>query len=127
MSLKKYLLFMTSATLISWIAWLVVLFYINPVESGVIGFVFFYVSMFFALIGTFSLIGFFGRVWFTKEPIIFRHLGISTRQSLWFAILIVGTLLLQSADLYRWWSISLLIIFLTLLEFFFLSRKVVSR
>lgn len=118
---------MTSATLISWIAWLVVLFYINPVESGVIGFVFFYVSMFFALIGTFSLIGFFGRVWFTKEPIIFRHLGISTRQSLWFAILIVGTLLLQSADLYRWWSISLLIIFLTLLEFFFLSRKVVSR
>lgn len=127
MSLKKYLIFTTTATLVSWIAWLIVLFYINPAEAGFIGFLLFYVSLFFALIGTFSLVGFFGRVWFTKEQIIFRHLGVSTRQSFFFAVLVVGILLLQGAGLYRWWTVISLVLLLTLLEFFFISRKVVRH
>ena len=127
MSLKKYLFIMTLITLVCWLAWLLVLFYLNPQEAGFAGFLFFYTSLFFALFGTFSLLGFFGRVWFSKEQIIFRYLSISTRQSLWFSILLVGTLLLQGSGFIRWWNVLFLIIFLTLLEFFFLSRKVVRR
>jgi len=104
-----------------------VLFYVNPDEAGIIGFSLFYLSLLLALIGTFSLIGFFGRVWFTKERVIFRHLGVSTRQSVWFSTLLVGTLLLQGSGYLRWWSILLLVILVTLLEFFFLSRKIVQR
>ncbi len=118
---------MTAATIVCWVAWLVVVYYINPNEAGVIGFSLFYLSLLFALVGAFSLIGFFGRVWFSKERVIFRHLGISTRQSIWFSLLIVGTLLFQGADLLKWWSVLFLIFFLTLMEFFFLSRKVAHR
>jgi len=127
MSLKKYLFIMTFITVICWIAWLVVLFYFSPDEGGFITFCLFYLSLFFALIGTYSLLGFFGRVWFSKEQVIFRHLGISTRQSLWFSLLIIGTLMMQGVDFLRWWSVLLLIITLVLLEFFFLSRKVVRK
>jgi len=127
MSLKKYLFIMTLITLVCWVAWLVVLFYLNPFEAGFVGLLLFYISLFFALFGSFALLGFFLRVWFSKEQIIFRHLGIATRQSLWFSVLLVSTLLLQGSGFIRWWNILLLIIFLTLLEFFFLSRKVVHR
>jgi hypothetical protein len=124
MSLKKYLVIMSLMTLFCWLAWLVVLYFINPTEAGFVGFLLFYCSLFVALVGTFSLFGFFLRVWFSREEVIFRHLGISTRQSIWFAILMVGSLLLLGAGYLRWWSELLLLAFLILLEFFFLSRKV---
>jgi hypothetical protein len=124
MSLKKYLIIMSFMTLFCWLAWVGVLFNINPNEAGIIGLSLFYISLFFALVGSFSLLGFFVRVWFTHETIIYRHLGISTRQSLWFAILVVVTLLFKRTDLLRWWSGGLLIIFLIILEFFFLSRRI---
>jgi len=124
MSLKKYLIFMTSVTLFCWLAWLVVLFYMNPDEGGVVGFTMFYLSLFLALIGTFSLLGFFIRVWFSKETFIFRHLGVATRQSLWFSILLIVTLMFQGGGMLKWWSALLLVLFLVLMEFFFITRKV---
>lgn len=127
MSLKKYLIFMSFLTLFCWLAWLVVLFYLNPFEAGFIGYLCFYFSLFFAFLGTFSLFGFFIRVWFSKEPVIFRHLGVSFRQSLWFAILLTTALILQGSRFLRWWNILLLVFFLTFLEFFFLSKKQTAR
>ncbi len=118
---------MFSMTLVCWIGWLFVLYFMDPFEAGSVGFLLFYMSIFFASLGTFSLLGFFMRVWFSKEQVIFRHLGVATRQSLWFSGLIVLTLMLQASEFLQWWSIVLLIIFMTLLEFFFLSRKVIRR
>lgn len=118
---------MSTATFLCWVGWLVVLYYLNPEEAGFVGFLCFYLSLFCALVGTFSLLGFFVRVWFSREPIIFRHLGVSTRQSFWFAMLLVATLMMQGAGFLRWWNALLLIIFLIILEFFFLSRKVMRR
>lgn len=123
MSLKRYLTLMSLITLVCWIAWLVVIFYMSPEESNVLVFLLFYLSLFFALMGTFSLIGFFIRVWFSKDPVIFRHLGISFRQAVWFSILLTGTLILQGSGFLRWWNVLLLILFLVIIEFFFLSRK----
>jgi len=127
MSLKKYLILMSFTTLICWVAWLVVIFYMSPEDAGVITFLLFYVSLFFALLGTFSLLGFFLRVWFSKEKIIFRHLGISTRQSLWFSVLVIITLMFQASSYLKWWSMGFLVLLLIILEFFFVSRKVVRR
>jgi hypothetical protein len=123
MSLKRYLILMSCMTLFCWLAWLVVLYFINPDEAGFVGFLLFYASLIVALVGTFSLFGFFLRVWFSKEEVIFRHLGVSTRQSIWFAILIVGSLLLLGVGYLRWWSELLLIMFLLLMEFFYLTGK----
>ncbi|MFH0804885.1 MAG: hypothetical protein V1916_01675 [Patescibacteria group bacterium] len=126
MSLKKYLILMFTTTLVCWVAWLFVVFFINPGEAGPVGFTLFYVSLFFACLGTFSLFGFFVRVWFSREEVIFRHLGVSSRQSLWFSILVIITLLLRATATFHWWSVALLIILLVVLEFFFISRKIVN-
>jgi len=123
MSLKKYLIFMSLLTLFCWLAWLIVLYFINPQEAGIVGFLLFYCSLFVALVGTFSLLGFFLRVWFSRQEVIFKHLGISTRQSLWFSLLMVGVLIMQGAGYMRWWSVGLLVLLLIVLEFFFLSKR----
>lgn len=53
----------------------------------------------------------------------FKHIGISLRQALWFAILVCLTLFLVSQELLVWWMSFLLVIGLTVLEGFFLSRS----
>lgn len=73
--------------------------------------------------GTLSLIGFFIRFIFLKKTVLFRHIGISLRQAIMFSVLIVVSLMLQANKLFTWWNAILLILSLTLMEFFFLARE----
>ncbi|MFA5107069.1 MAG: hypothetical protein WC497_01935 [Patescibacteria group bacterium] len=123
MSLKRFLIFMTIVTLICWLGWITVVFYIDPFSTGFIGLLLFYVSLFFALIGTFSLLGFFFRVWFLKTEMVFKHVGIAFRQALLFALLVIGAFVLQGMRIFTWWNAALFIISLSLIELFFLTRK----
>lgn len=123
MSLKKFLIIITVVTVICWIGWIVVLFYIDPKGTGFIGLFLFYISLFFALIGTFSILGFFIRVWFSKKEMVFQHVGIAFRQSLLFSILLVGSLVLQGMRIFTWWNALLFVFCLAVLEYFFLSHK----
>ncbi len=123
MSLKKYLILMIISTLFCWLAWFFVIRNIDPQQAGFLGFLFFYISLLFALVGTFSVAGFLVRVFLMKDRDIKKQLGISLRQSFLFAILIVGLLFLQSKRLLTWWNILLLILALTILEFFLISYR----
>ncbi|KKW01893.1 MAG: hypothetical protein UY52_C0016G0028 [Parcubacteria group bacterium GW2011_GWC2_49_9] len=123
MALKHYLMLMALGTVFCWAAWVLVIRNINPDEAGAIGLISFYASLFLALLGTLSLLGFFVRVWFSKTAAVFRFLGVSFRQAVWFGLLIVIALLLQANRYLTWWNALLLIIFMTLLEFLLLSRK----
>ncbi len=114
---------MSAATLFCWAAWAMVVHFINPQEAGSIGFLIFYLSLLFALIGTFSLFEFFLRVWFSHEQVIFRHLGVSFRQAILFALLLVIALILQGERFLTWWNMLLLVLFLSMLEYIFLSRS----
>lgn len=123
MTLTRYLIVMISATLIWWGAFFWVIFKIDPLEAGFLGFLFFYLSLVFALTGTFSLIGFLVRILVLKNELIFRQVALAFRQSISFALLIVGALFLESKDFLTWWNILFLILALTLLEFVFISFK----
>ncbi len=116
-------MFMTAVTVICWIGWITVLFYIDPDSAGFIGLFLFYISLFFAVIGSFSLLGFFFRVWFSKEEVVFHHVGIAFRQALLFSLLLVGSLILQGMRILTWWNAALFVICLAVLELFFLTRK----
>ena len=124
MSLNKYLIFMGLGALIAWGAWLFVIYGMNPEEAGILVFVFFYLTLFFALTGTFSVIGFFIRKLALKNELAFRHVVVSFRQAILFSILIVGSLFLESRGLLTWWNVILFILILTVLEFFFISFRV---
>jgi len=123
MSLKRYLIGISISTIFCWLAWITVLYNINPETAGFIGIFLFYASLLVAVVGTLALLGFFFRVWFSREEIVYKHVGISLRQAFLFGLLIVGSLLLQGSRLLTWWNGLLFILGLTVLELFFLTRQ----
>lgn len=127
MTLKRYLLMMIVTTLVCWASFVLVLFRIDPSTAGTIGLTLFFVSLFFALWGTLALIGFWIRLLIKRQSIPFEHIGISLRQSLWFAVLVSLSLLLVSQDIYVWWMSLLLVIGMTVAEGFFLARTLEPR
>jgi len=122
MTLKKYLIFMGISTLICWLSFISVVFNISP-EEGVIALILFYLSLFFSLLGTFFLIGFFTRVLLNRKLPPFRHLNVSFRQAILFSILVIGSLILKASDLLRWWNLLFFILFLITLESFFSLKR----
>ncbi|MFA6391146.1 MAG: hypothetical protein WCW66_00140 [Patescibacteria group bacterium] len=123
MPLRRYLLIMGFGTLISWGAFVLVILNIDPFSSGFVGLFSFYIMLFLALMGTFALFGFIVRAVFVKRSVLFRHIGVSLRQSVLFSSLIMVSLMLQANNLFTWWNAILLILGLGLLEFFFLGRE----
>ncbi|MBU4332154.1 hypothetical protein KKD19_02200 [Patescibacteria group bacterium] len=127
MSIKNYLSLMFLATVICWVAFGMVLNYIDPQEAGFVGFALFYISLLFSLTGLLSLVGLVFRSRFSNAP-VFQRVHASFRQAIWFSGLVVFLLFLQGLKVLEWWNIVLFVLFLALLEFFFIShRKVSSR
>ena len=123
MSLKKYLNLMSFLTIFCWLTWVAVLFFMNPKETGLMGFILFYFSLFLSIVGTGMLIGFVVRTRFFKKEPVFKQVETSFRQGIWLGFLIVGIFLLQGLDILRWWNSLFLLLFLMFLEFFFLSSR----
>lgn len=123
MPLRRYLFIMGFGALISWGALVLVVINIDPFTSGSVGLLSFYVMLFLALMGTFALLGFFVRAIFVKRAVLFRHIGVSLRQSVLLSFLILISMMLQANRLFTWWNAILLILGLALLEFFFLGRE----
>ncbi|MFH1890890.1 MAG: hypothetical protein ABIJ91_05010 [Candidatus Kuenenbacteria bacterium] len=119
MTLKKYLIYMALATLFCAIAWFEVLFFVNPLSTGPIGFVLFYLSLFLTLWGIFSIIGFLARYIFKKNEFAYNHVKTSFRQGFLFSLLLAGSSFLQSYKLLVWWNLLLLIGLLAIVEYFF--------
>ena len=122
MTLRSYLLGMFLSTIICWIAFGLILFYVNPYNTNAVGLVAFYVSLFFASIGTLTLVGFYLRVWFSKNEILFAHVNPSFRQAILLSVILVGSLVLQAFKLLTWWDGALFVLSIVLIEFYFLSR-----
>ena len=127
MSLYKYLIILGICTLVCWSAFISVLFLINPFEAGFLGFVFFYVSLAFALIGTFSILGFVFRTYIKKDDMAVKHINIASRQSFLFTLMVLLALVLQSLKYLVWWNLILLVLVLAFVELFFMSYKKYNR
>jgi len=123
MTLSKYLILMTIATLLCCASFFIILNSVNPFQTNILGFIFFYLSLFFSSIGVLSLLGFLIRHLFNKNQFITSRVVVSFRQSIWFAILIVVGLYLQSQKLAAWWNLLILLVLLLVLEFYFVYRE----
>lgn len=122
MSLKAYVIGMLFATIVCWGAFGFVVFFIDP-ERGWPAALALYLTLGLSLVGTITLIGYRVRVAVGHGEELYANLGISLRQGILLAIGLTGVLFLQSLRMLNWWDGSLLVGFLILLEFFFLSRK----
>jgi len=123
MSIKQYLILMTSCTLLCWAGWLLVLFFINPDTTSLMGFLMFYLSLFFALTGTLALLSYLFRLIFTRINTKVEKVQISFRQAIFWSIVIVISLLLQSSRLLNWLNTLFLVSLVTFIEFLFISLK----
>ncbi len=121
MTLRSYLIIMLITTLLCWAAFIFVLWSINPEITNWLGFSLFYLSLFLALVGTGALIGFVIRFVGLKHELVFRSVRDAFRQSFLFSFLITAVLFLLSKNLFSWLNLALLIIGLSVLEFFLLS------
>ena len=123
MTIKQYLLLMGVCTVLCWLGFLMVLFFINPEKAGNLGFTLFYASLFFALSGTLSALSFVFRLLFTKRYTKTEEVQISFRQAVFFALVICGALFLQAQGLMTWLNTILLVALVTVVEFVIISFK----
>ncbi len=112
---------MLIASCAAWISWIVVLFAIDPTRSGVIGFVLFYTTLCLSLIGTLTIFGTGLRHWRHPDELISRQVIKAFRQAFLFTSLILGSLFLFGNGFFRWWTVTLLILLLAVVELAFLT------
>jgi len=120
MNLRRYLNLMSLLILVSWSCLGVIIFQLNPEITNFFGFLLFYFALFLSILGILAIIGVIIRARFSKD-LVTKQVVVSFRQAVWLSLLIVFFLVLQSLNLIRWWNVTIFILFLALLEFFFLS------
>ena len=122
MTLAAYLWGMVASTILCFVSWVLIVVYIDP-TTNLVGIALFYLSLFFFLASFFTLGGFYLRRKMSKNNIEFAQAGDSFRQGVFFALIFVGMLVLQSFGMLTLWNAGLFIIGIGLLEFYFVSRK----
>lgn len=129
MTLRQYLILMSIGALICWLAWFFVLGSVDPGQAGFFGFLFFYASLFLALAGTFSVIGFLVKKIILKDDqIVFHHVRSTFRQGVLVATVIILGLILLQTKLLTWWDgILLLALFAAVEGIIFTNRKYNNR
>ncbi len=116
---------MAIGTALCWVVWFLVISNINPSAAGLIGFLLFYISLFLALTGTISVIGFLIRKKIDKnDTVIFHHVRHTFRQGLLISALVLSALLLQQFKMLNWLTgILVVVLFLIIESIFFANRK----
>jgi hypothetical protein len=110
-------------TIVASATFFLVLFRVDPATAGALGFTLFYLSLFFAVAGAVSIVGFLIRVLMHREEMLSRLVGLSFRQAVLLSALAVGALALHARDLLSWWNSVLLVAAVTIVEFFFISLE----
>jgi len=121
MTVRQYILFLLYGTAISWCAWLITLFSIDPVTASLIGQTAFHLTFFAGITGSVSALSTIIRTRKKSHYTLESLVKTSLRQGFFIAVLIELSLVLLHNGWLTWWSALLLIILIGLLESIFLS------
>lgn len=119
----RYLLIIGIAGAVSWLGWIIALYKLNPFESTGMALAFFFLTLFIALICTFTVLGFYLRVWIYKNEIYYNHINISLRQGILLSLIVMISLAFQLLGVLNWFSGFLLIVAVLLVESYFSMRS----
>lgn len=126
MTHSRYISIIGFAGLLAWIGWIVVITKLSPFESMGLSLTFFFLTFFIALSSTFTVLGFYFRVWLFKNEIFYKHINVALRQGIFLSLIAVFCLVFQMLKVLNWWSGLLLIAIAVLLEFYFSARDISS-
>lgn len=121
MTFRDYLLVMSAGTGAVWIAFAVVLLFIDPSRSGTLGFALFYATFGLSVIGTFAIAGTAVRTHLHPEDVVSRQVARALRQAILVAAILIGSLMLLAVGLFRPWTGILLVLAAALVELAFLA------
>jgi len=96
---------------------------VDPNNAGFLGFALFYLSLFFALTGLFSFLGFWARRRIVLNKAEFSQVGVSFREGVLLSFMFVGMIYMQSVGILNVYNAALFIFGISLLEFYFMSRN----
>ncbi len=122
MTIRSYLTYLATGSLLAWIAWLQVLLRIDPAATGNIGITIFFLTLFVAIMGTLAFFFTIMRYFTMKQISMHDLLLTSLRQAAVLSIMIMLTLFLASTDSLSIWSFLLVIVGIGILEYIFLSK-----
>jgi len=123
MNLRQYIAFFSFGTLVAWAAWAVVLVNIDPVSSGIPALIIFYITLFAALMGSFTTTGTIIRAYRFKKRDLEDIIITSLRQSLMLSVLIETSLILLSVEHLNLLTVGGVVLVIAIIEFIALSRK----
>lgn len=121
MTLKTYLFGILLSTILSFLAFGLIIQNTNPAE-GVVALIAFYSSLFFGLIGAFTLLGYYGRYFKSRGEVVYASIGAAFRQSFFISLGVVTLTFLQSIDLLTWWDAILLFVAFVMIELYFRAK-----
>ncbi len=122
MNYHKYLGIIGVSALFAWLGWILVVTQLSPYENMSVALILFFITFFIALTGTFTVLGFYFRMWLFKNEIFYSHINISLRQGIFLSLIAIFCLVFQMLRVLTWWSGLLLIVSAVLLEFYFSAR-----
>jgi hypothetical protein len=99
-----------------------IVFKLSPYESMGVSLSFFLITLLKSLTSTFTVFGFYFRVWLFKNEIFYKHINIAFRQGLVLALVAIFCLIFQMMRVLNWWSGILLLLVAVLLESYFSSK-----
>lgn len=123
MTLKKYLISMSFLSLLLWAVFVFIAQVVNPETTNWIGLGLFYLSLFFSLSSTLTVLGFIFRLIFFKNSLPFSSVNTSFRQSFLLSFLLVVILIMLAGNLFSWLNIAIVVLILSIVEYIFISEK----
>jgi hypothetical protein len=118
----KMLASIVFTTVLSWVAWLLVIFKLDPWSATDLALSLFYSSSFFALTGSFTIVLFMLKKIKAKNHVHLKHVTISLRQGFLLSTCTLICIALLMLSLLRVWNGLLLVSLMMLIEFY-LSLK----
>ncbi|OGI17754.1 MAG: hypothetical protein A3J63_02370 [Candidatus Moranbacteria bacterium RIFCSPHIGHO2_02_FULL_40_12b] len=122
MTLKSYLWGMRLSTFVTFIAWCLTVYYIDPEKAGILGQALFYLTLFLFLTGLFTLFFSFLRRKISAEGNQ-SQLGMNFREGALISLMAAIFLFFQNKAILVWWDGLLVIAAVLLLELYFLTRQ----
>ncbi|MFZ2682141.1 MAG: hypothetical protein WAZ14_03555 [Patescibacteria group bacterium] len=120
MNLRQYLVVMAIGTAAALSAWCIVLIAMNPLTSGAVVLVAFFLMLSLGLAGLFSILGMLVRTYRFPKRDIGGIVKRSLRQSIFLTVLLVGSLYLMTQGMFSTLTLFIAVLALGFLEFFFL-------
>lgn len=122
MTHAKYLSLIGISGFFAWIGWILTVFKLSPYENMGMALSFFFLTLFIALSCTFTVLGFYFRMWLFRNEVFYKHINIALRQGVFLSLIAVFCFVFLMLKVLTWWTGLLLIFVAVLLEGYFSSR-----